>query len=302
MTARTVAMALWLSAAAAAVASDQRTFSTPEQAVAALTDAVKAERLEDLLAVFGPQGKDLVDWSDPASGRRNREVFIAAVAEGWRLVDQGPTRKVLVIGHEGWPFPVPLVRDANVWRFDSAAGKEEVIARRIGRNELAAIRICRTYVVAQREYAGRSHDGNAPGTYSRKFRSDPGQQNGLYWPTAHGQPRSPLGDLVAEAAQEGRPLGSDRQGPSPFHGYYFKILTGQGAHAVGGARKYITNGHMSAGFALVAWPAQYDVTGVMTFVVNQDGVVHEADLGPDTNSIASGITLYDPDSSWRPVQ
>ena len=183
---------------------------------AALITAVKAGSLDDILAVFGPGGKDLVDSSDPATGRHNREVFTVAVAEGWRLVDQGPTRKVLVIGHEGWPFPVPLMRDGNRWRFDNVAGKEEILARRIGRNELAAIRICRTYVAAQQQYAAQPHDGKSAGLYARKFRSDPGQQNGLYWPTARGQTRSPLGDLVAQAAQEGRPLDGDRQAPRRF--------------------------------------------------------------------------------------
>ncbi len=291
----------WVPSSGAADNARQPTFATPEAAVAALVTAVKAGSLDDLLTIFGPGGRDLVDSSDPATGRNNREVFAAAVAEGWRLVDQGPTRKVLVIGHEGWPFPVPLMRDGNLWRFDSVAGKEEILARRIGRNELAAIRICRTYVEAQQQYAAQPHDGKSAGLYARKFRSDPGQQNGLYWPTARGQTRSPLGDFVAQAAQEGRPLDGD-QAPSPFHGYYFRILTGQGPGAKGGARNYVEKDKMSGGFALVAWPAQYDETGVMTFVVNQDGIVHETDLGPETGSKVQGITLYNPDSSWKPVQ
>ena len=280
----------------------QPTFATPEAAVAALITAVKAGSLDDLLSIFGPNGRDLVDSSDPATGRHNREVFTVAVAEGWRLVDQGPARKVLVIGHEAWPFPVPLMRDGNLWRFDSVAGKEEILARRIGRNELAAIRICRTYVAAQQQYAAQPHDGKPAGLYARKFRSDQGQQNGLYWPAARGQARSPLGDLVAQAAQEGRPLAGDSQAPSPFYGYYFKILTGQGPQANGGVRNYVVKDEMSGGFALVAWPAQYDETGVMTFVVNQDGIVHETDLGPATGSKAQGITLFNPDSSWKPVE
>ena len=298
----TCATLAWSPSSAAAADVRQPTFATPDAAVAALITAVKAGSLDDVLAVFGPEGKDLVDSSDPATGRHNREVFTVAVAEGWRLVDQGPTRKVLIIGHEGWPFPVPLMRDGDSWRFDSVAGKEEILARRIGRNELAAIRICRTYVAAQQQYAAQPHDGKSAGLYARKFRSDPGQQNGLYWPTARGQTRSPLGDLVAQAAQEGRPLDGDRQAPSPFYGYYFKILTGQGPQANGGARNYVAKDEMSGGFALVAWPAQYDETGVMTFVVNQDGIVHETDLGPATGSQAQGITLYNPDSSWKPVQ
>ena len=278
-----------------------RTFATPEEAVKTLSDVVKAGKVDELLAIFGPDGQELVDSSDPATARRNREVFTVAVAERWRLIDQGTNTKVLVIGNEEWPFPVSLVRAANGWQFDTAAGKEEVIARRIGRNELAAMQICRTYLAAQRLYARQGHDGKPAGLYATTFRSDPGKQNGLYWPAGRGQKSSPLGDLVAQAAEEGRRLGADGQ-PSPFHGYYFKILTAQGAAATGGAKNYVTAGEMSGGFALVAWPAQYDVTGVMTFIVNQDGVLYEKDLGPDTAAAAKAMALYDPDPSWAKVQ
>jgi hypothetical protein len=278
-----------------------RTFRTPEEAVQALIAAAKAGNTDELLAIFGPDGKDLVASSDPAIARRNRRIFAVAVRERWRLVDEG-TGKSLVIGNEDWPFPVPLVNDTNGWRFDTAAGKEEVLARRIGRNELAVIRVCRTYVAAQRLYAKSGHDGQRAGAYARMFRSEPGKQNGLYWPAARGQKRSPLGDLVAQAAEEGRPIGQDGQQPSPFHGYYFKILTAQGPAARGGAKDYVVKGQMSGGFGLVAWPAQYDVTGIMTFVVNQDGLVQEKDLGPETSAAAKAMTLYDPDASWGPVQ
>jgi hypothetical protein len=194
------------------------------------------------------------------------------------------------------------VKSAKRWRFDTTAGKEEVLARRIGRNELAVIGICREYVAAQRHYAQQGHDGKPQGLFATTFRSDPGKQNGLYWPAAHGQPRSPLGDLVAQASKEGRQIGTDRPPPTPFHGYYFKILTAQGAAAPGGTKSYVVNGEMSAGFALVAWPAQYDATGVMTFAVNQDGAVHETDLGAETNTTAAAITTYNPDASWRQVR
>jgi Protein of unknown function (DUF2950) len=301
-----IALACASVAVAAAVsctspAPGPRTFGTPEDAVRTLTEVVKAEKLDDLLAIFGPDGQELVASSDPVTGRRNRRVFTIAVAEGWKLIDQGSDRKVLVIGNEEWPFPIPLVRDANGWRFDTAAGKEEVIARRIGRNELAVIQICRTYVTAQRLYARHGHDGKPAGLYATAFRSDTGKQNGLYWPAGRGQKRSPLGDLVAQAAEEGRTASADRQ-PSPFHGYYFKILTGQGAAAAGGAKDYVAGGHMSGGFALVAWPAQYDVTGVMTFIVNQHGVLHQKDLGSGTDANARAMALYDPDSSWGKVE
>ncbi len=254
----------------------QRTFQTPEEAAQALNDAAKAQGNDGLMAIFGGDVKDLVDASDPTRSRRSRQVFNVAFKEGWRWIDQGTNGKTLVIGHESWPFPVPLVKEGNAWRFDTAVGKEEVIARRIGRNELAVIRLCQTYVKAQQLYARESHDGKPARLYATTLRSTAGQQNGLYWRAALGQKASPLGDLVAEASAEGRDLTQAQ--PSPFHGYYFRILTAQGPAAPGGAKNYITQDRMSGGFALVAWPAQYDATGVMTFIVNQDGSVRQKDL------------------------
>jgi Protein of unknown function (DUF2950) len=277
-------VAIVSSIAAAQHARGHRTFAAPHDAVQALITAVSAGNVEELLAIFGPDGEQLVASSDPATARRNREVFSVAVAEKWQVVDDTPTRKTLVIGNEEWPFPVPIVKDASGWRFDTAAGREEIIARRIGRNELAAIDTCRAYVTAQRRYAQDTHDGKAAGVYAKTFNSDPGKENGLYWPVAHGQKRSPLGELVAQAAEEGRPLNADRTQPSPLHGYYFKILTSPG------------------GFALVAWPAEYNVSGVMTFLVNQDGIVREKDLGTGTDAAARHMTAHNPDSSWRASQ
>jgi Protein of unknown function (DUF2950) len=288
--------------ALATPAETQRTFASPEEAVKALADAVKAENLDAVLAIFGPDGRDLADSSDAATARGNRQVFTAAFKEGWRLVDKDAKHKVLVIGNEDWPFPVPLVNEGNKWRFDTAAGKEEVVDRRIGRNELAVIQICHAYVNAQRRYAQDPHDGKSAGLYATKLRSDPGRQNGLFWPSAHGQKLSPLGDLVAEASAEGRPIGENQPSPMPFHGYYFKILTAQGAAAPGGAKSFVVNGEMSGGFALVAWPSQYDVTGVMTFVVGQDGFVRQKDLGPETKTTAAAMTRFNPDASWTDVQ
>jgi len=283
-------------------AQTSRTFATPEEAVRALIQAAKSGTPADVVAMFGPDGQELVDSSDPATARRNREVFTVAAAEAWRLVDQDGGRKVLVIGNEGWPFPVPLTRVGSAWGFDTAAGKEEVLDRRIGRNELMVITICRTYVAAQQLYAAKGHDGQPAGVYARTFRSDPGRENGLFWPTGHGQRRSPLGDLVATAAVEGRPIANDGLQPSPFHGYYFKILTAQGPSAPGGAKDFVSDGLMSGGFALVAWPAQYDSTGVMTFVVNRDGIVREKDLGAGSDAAAKAMKVYDPDGSWTAVQ
>jgi hypothetical protein len=285
-----------------AAGAGPRAFAKPDDAVRALVDTVKAGDVDALLALFGPEGRELVDTSDPATGRRNREVFLAAVAEGWTLADKGPDRRELVVGNEAWPFPMPLVNTAAGWSFDAAAGREEILNRRIGNNELAVIRILGEYVAAQRAYAAAGHDGKRAGLYARRFGSSPGKQDGLYWPSRRGEPRSPLGVLVAKASEEGYHRRRDEQGPTPFHGYYFRILEGQGKSAKGGAAAYVVNGEMSGGFGLVAWPVHYDASGVMTFVVNQDGVAHEKDLGPETATLAKSITRYDPDPTWQPVK
>jgi hypothetical protein len=293
-----VASALWGTVDAQTPAA--RVFPTPEDAVKALLDTVKKGDLPALLTIFGTNGKELIESSDPATARMNRDVFVVAAGEQWHLEDSGQDRKILVIGNEAWPFPVPLVKDAAAgWRYDTAAGKEEILARRIGRNELAAIDTVRAYVSAQRRYAAQGHDGKPAGLYAAKLQSDAGKENGLYWPASRGQKLSPLGDLVAQAAGEGQLVGGAGSRPSPFNGYYFKILTAQGAAAAGGTKNYMVKGDMSGGFALVAWPAQYDVTGVMTFVTNQDGVVFEKDLGSGTDAVARAMTAFNPDASWR---
>jgi hypothetical protein len=277
----------------------RRAFPTAEAAVQALIDAVKGGNLDAVKAIFGPDSDDLIASSDAATARGNQQVFIAAAGEGWRLSEQGGNRRTLVIGNEAWPFPVPLVKVRDGWQFDTAAGREEVLARRIGRNELAVIGICRTFVAAQLQYAKEGRDGKPAGRYAMAFRSDPGRQNGLYWPATRGQKLSPLGDLVAQAAAEGRTAGQTSGTPSPFHGYLFKILTAQGTHAPGGAKSYVVDGEMTGGFALLAWPSQYDATGVMTFLVGGDGVVWQKDLGKETSAAAPKITAYDPDrSAW----
>ena len=295
------AVAAMVSCARSEPQPQQQMFASPEEAVKGLAKVVQAADVQQLTEIFGPDSKELVDSSDPVTARRNRETFTVAFDEGWKLVDAETSGKTLVIGNEEWPFPVPIVQDGNRWRFDTAAGKAEVLARRIGRNELAVIRICSTYVAAQHRYAEHGHDGKPARLYAQSFSSDTGKENGLFWPEVKGKPLSPLGDLVAQAASEGRtvPDGKER---TPFQGYYFKILTGQGAAAAGGAKSYITNGDMSGGFGLVAWPAQYDFTGVMTFIVNQDGIVHEKDLGKDGAATASKMTEYNPDDSWKRVE
>jgi DUF2950 family protein len=296
-----IALALTVRPFVAAQTRDQRTFPYAEDAVRALVDATKAGKLDELLKIFGPDGQDLIESSDVPTAKRNQEIFSVAAAEKWHLTDQGPNRKILSVGNEDWPFPVPLVKETGGWRFDTAAGKEEVIARRIGRNELAAIGTCRTYVTAQREYAKEGRDGKPAGLFATTFHSDAGKHNGLYWQAARHERSSPLGDLVAKASDEGRQLG-DRERPLPFYGYYFKILTAQGAAAPGGAKSYVVNGELTGGFALVAWPSQYDATGVMTFIVNQSGVVYEKDFGAQTETAAAAMAAYNPDSSWHRVR
>jgi hypothetical protein len=297
-----LAIAAALSTAIVAEDVQQRAFASAEEAVAALIAAVETGRIDDVVALFGSEGRELADWSDEATGRRNREVFAAAAAEGWRLEDQPGGSKTLIIGHEAWPFPVPLLKRAQGWQFDTAAGKEEVLARRIGRNELAVMQVCRTYVAAQRLYARSPHDGKPAGLFAQRIASSPGKQDGLYWPPAPARKRSPLGDLVAHAADEGRALRTTGSTPQPFHGYFFRILTGQGPGAPGGAKSYLVAGEMSEGFALVAWPVRYDVTGVMTFIVNHEGVVYQKDLGPSTAERAGAIIVYDPVPGWEVAQ
>jgi hypothetical protein len=253
-----------------------QTFASPEDAANALIAVAKRGSLEELMKLLGPEAQPLVDSADQQVARQNRQVFVAAAAEGWRLEENGPDGRILIVGNESWPFPVPLVKDGARWRFDTAAGVEEVMARRIGRNELAAIRACRTYVQAQQLYASRGHDGKPAGLYATALRSDPGKQNGLYWPAGRGEKRSPLGDLIAEAGDPGK---------APFHGYRFKLVKSGGA----------------SGVALLAWPASYDSTGVMTFVVADDGIVRQKDLGPDTERAVSALNTSPADSTWEVV-
>lgn len=253
-----------------------QTFASPEEAANALIAVVKRGSLDELVKLLGPEAKPLIESSDAQVARQNRQVFIAAAAEGWRLEENGPDGRTLIVGNESWPFPVPLVKDGARWRFDTAAGVEEVMARRVGRNELAAIRACKTYVLAQQLYASRGHDGKPAGLYATALRSDPGKQNGLYWPAGRGEKRSPLGDLIAEAGDPGK---------EPFHGYRFKLVKAGGA----------------SGVALLAWPATYDSTGVMTFVVAEDGTVRQKDLGPDTERAVSALNASPADSTWEAV-
>ena len=252
-----------------------------------------------MIGILGPEGESLVVSGDPVADRQTLHRFVVAYDEANRIELQGKDKATLTVGKEEWPFPIPAIKQGNAWHLDSAAGKEDILDRRIGRDELAVIEVCRAYADAQREYASMDRNNDGYIEYAQKFASSPGKHDGLYWPTKEGEEQSPLGRLVADAQAAGYPLGKTAENPIPYYGYYYRILTGQGPHAPGGAYNYIVNNHMIGGFGLLAIPAQYGVTGIMTFIVNHDGVVFQKDLGPDTTSIAEKISLFDPGSGWR---
>lgn len=282
-----------------AAGQQQRTFASPGEAVQALVEAVKAGDMEALAAILGPEGRDLISSGDAVADKQGRERFVRAYEQSNTLQRPTETKAVLVIGQDQWPLPIPVVKDGETWRFDTAAGKEEILSRRIGRNELDTIQVCLAYVDAQREYARVPREGGALLTYAMKFRSDKGKKNGLYWPIKEGEESSPLGVLVANARAEGYSRKTSDGKPTPYHGYFYRILTAQGPDAPGGAYDYVVNGKMIGGFALVAYPAQFGVSGVMTFIVNHEGVVYQKDLGRDTETIARTMETYNPDSTWK---
>lgn len=277
-----------------------RTFATPEDAMQALTSAVQSSDRAALQDIFGPQGEALVN-PDRVQATNEFESFAAALRDYHQLVREGENRRILEIGAHHWPFPVPIVQEAGRWHFDTAAGIDELLNRRIGANELSTLATMRAYVAAQREYASRDRDGDQVLEFAQKLMSSPGQKDGLYWPPELDGEISPLGPLAADAQGEGYGFRAktDREAPQPFHGYCFKVLTKQAKSAPGGKYDYIINGNMIGGFALVAWPAQYGDTGIMTFIVNQQGRVYQKDLGKDSARIAGKMKAYDPDSSWR---
>lgn len=276
-----------------------KTFATPDEAVAALSAAVSATNRAALGEILGPASGQLVN-PDEVQGAAELAEFTAAFNTAHRLVHQSDTRVILNVGTQDWPFPVPLVRQSAGWQFDTAAGLEELLNRRIGRNELGVLAVLRACVEAQRDYASKDRDGDEVLEYAQKLASSPGKTDGLYWPTELNGEVSPLGPLVASAQGEGYFSGSSkaRSEPQPFHGYYFKLLTRQGKHAPGGKYNYVINGNMIGGFAFVAWPAEYGESGIMTFIVNQQGRVYQRDLGRATARLAKQLDTYDPDSSW----
>ena len=269
------------------------------EAVKALAEAVKGNDTNELLTIFGPSGKELVFSGDEVADKTGRGHFIKAYEETNKLVHENDTKVILHVGNGDWPFPIPIVKKGDDWLFDTTAGKEEVLNRRIGRNELNAIQVCLAYVDAQREYALKDRDSGKLLEYAQRFISRKGIKDGLYWEAKEGGAQSPLGPLIAKAAMEGysgeRPVGRR----SPYHGYYYRILKAQGKYASGGEYDYVVKGKMIGGFALVAYPAEYGNSGVMTFIVNQDGVVYERNLGEDTEKIAATMKKFDPDKTWK---
>jgi len=278
-----------------------KAFTSPEEAVKALVDACKRNDTQALLAIVGPEGKEIVSSGDDVADKAQRARFVENYEAKNQLEQKTPETTILCVGKEDLPIPVPIVKKGEKWYFDAAAGKEEILNRRIGRNELSVIESMHAYVDAQREYATRKDcGGDALAGYAQKFKSDEGKKNGLYWPAKEGEEISPLGPLVAQAIKEGYQKKKDA--PTPYHGYYYKIIKAQGKNAPGGKYDYVVNGKMVLGFALVAWPADYGNSGIMTFIVNQDNLVYQKDLGPDTAKIAGALVKYDPDKNWKKAE
>lgn len=287
----------------------QTKFSTPDEAMHSLAEAARTKDHAALMSMFGPDGEKLSS-GDPVEDNKDLDDFAAAMQESAQLQKVDENKYTLRVGKDNWPTPIPIVKGGDAWRFDTQAGLEEVLNRRIGENELSAIATCRAYVLAQWEYFTAGHwDRDAVAAYAQKIISSPGQHDGLYWEVAEGEDPSPLGQLMAAARTEGYKPGPEskrqegvRLERHPYHGYYFKILTQQGASAPGGKYGYIINGNMIGGYALVAYPDKWGNSGVMTFVVNQQGRVYQKNLGADTEKTASAMTEYNPDTSWKLVQ
>ena len=294
----TIAVLLGLGGPPGAMAQQtgQKVFGTAQQAADALVTAAEHNDEPALLALLGQDGKQIVHSGDRTEDAQGRADFVAAYRQMHRLVTEPDGQVTLYVGAKNWPVPIPLAHKGHEWYFDTAAGQKEILYRRVGRNELSAIRVCQALVTAEKEYRrGR------PDTYAMKILSDPGQRNGLYWEVQAGEPQSPIGPLVASAEAEGynAPVAHAH---TPYRGYHFRILTQQGSHAAGGAHGYVVDGKMTEGFAILAYPARYRSSGVMTFIVGTDGVVLQKDLGPQTEHLARALQAYDPDPSWHPAE
>ncbi len=279
----------------------QREFKSPQDAFNALLEADKNDDTKELLAIFGPGSKDVISSGDAVADTQARHHFARAAAEGVKFSKFDAKTLLALIGKDEWCFPIPIVKSGQGWIFSTEDGKEEIINRRIGRNELNTIQVSLAYVDAQREYASKERNGNSELQYAQHLLSQKDKKDGLYWEAASGEEISPLGPLVARATEEGYRFRKGEK-PAPYHGYFLKILKSQGSNAPGGELDYIVYGKMVKGFGLVAYPAGYGVSGIMTFIVNQQGVVYEKDLGPKTLEIAKAITAYDPDKTWKKVE
>jgi len=291
------AAAVCLLATTALYAAGAKTFGSPEEAVQALVAAAKANDSKAILAVLGPEAKEIVLSGDTPTDKQARERFVKAYGDASKIAKPDESMALLLVGKDEWIFPIPLVKEAGGWRFDVAEGKEEILNRRIGRNELHAIQAVQAYVDAQKEYYLRNPQNEKLLQYAQRIVSGKDRRDGLYFPVKSGEPASPLGPLFDRIhAGKGAP-----GKPVPYHGYYYRVLKGQGPDAPGGAYSYLAQGRMIGGFALVAWPAAYGNTGIMTFIVNQDGVVYQKDLGAGTTAAAQKITRFNPDKSWKPL-
>lgn len=284
--------------ASAQLAFAQQDYKTPQDAVEALVAAAKSDDIKSALRIFGREGGEIMSSGDKVADERARQRFVASYDAKHAIKMDGEHRATLIIGDNDYPFPVPLIRVKGMWSFDTDEGLREILYRRIGHNEFSTIQTSLAYVDAQQEYAAKDRTGHGAGVYAQRFQSEAGKKNGLYWPMTPGEEASPLGELFAAATKQGYRAG---EGRSPYHGYYYKILTRQGPAAPGGSLDYIVNGKMIGGFALVAYPAEYRNSGVMTFMVNNEGIVFQKDLGPDTAATAEVITAYNPGKGWTKV-
>ena len=296
-----VAVLLFWPDSAIAQQGNEKTFASPGDAVLAIYNAVKANDTPTITAIFGSNADPILHSGDDVADENRAVNFITKYEQMHRIVQEPDQSVTLYIGAENWPMPIPLVKNrAGAWYFDTETGKQEILYRRVGTNENDAIEVLHALVAAQQDYASTLHDGSKSTHYAAKFISDAGKQNGLYWQTSDNDPPSPIGPLLVSAADEGYTAKQGQQ--TPFHGYYYRIVSKQGTAAKGGARDYVVNGELARGFAFLAYPAEYRNSGVMTFMVNKDGVVYQKDLGPDTAQTASSLSEYNPDKSWHPVE
>lgn len=276
----------------------QRGFASPEEAVNALVGAVRNDYMEAMLAILGPGSRELIYSGDDVADRRGRKKFISVYDRKNTLQKEAEDKVVLILGDDNWPMPIPIVKTGQLWMFDTEEGRQEIINRRIGRNELRVMEVLDAYVVAQHDYASRDCRGDGVVEFAQQLISSEGKRDGLYWEVSEGEEESPFGPLIAQAASKGY----EDADISPFYGYYFKMLRRQGGNADGGAYDYVVNGRMILGFALVAYPAEYGNSGIMTFIVNQQGIIYEKNIGEDTASIAGKMEIFDPDDTWTEVE